>query len=259
MAPGISSKVRLLPKEIGSLARELPPTPAGTLFALGANGGMSVEPDAEFTLLFGRNEPEVHVCVGVHDTHVSRRHGYIRRERSLWVLNNAGRLPIRLPGARLVLGGDWVELRAGYTPMFIVSPQCEHLLEVRISAQAHAAPRKDDCEAKTDEHGGWHLDELEKLVLVCLAQRYLRSEPFPQPLTWAQVADHMGQLRPDERWGVRRVAHIVEKVRKRLSSTVSGLLDEEIPPPVGNALNHNLIMELLVTTTLTKDDLNLVD
>jgi hypothetical protein len=40
---------------------------------------------------------------------------------------------------------------------------------------------------------------------------------------------------------------------------VTGLREEEIPPPVGNALNHNLIMNLLMTTTLTEEDLALVE
>ncbi|MFJ4412291.1 hypothetical protein [Streptomyces sp. NPDC088910] len=31
-----------------------------------------------------------------------------------------------------------------------------------------------------------------------------------------------------------------------------------MPPPVGNALNHNLITDLLLTTTITKADLDLL-
>lgn len=255
----MSSKVTLLPREVGSLARYAPSARPGTLFALGATGGMSVAPDANFSLLFGRNEPEVHVCVGPGDGHVSRQQGYITREHSRWVLNNIGRLPIRLPGARLVLGGDRAELATGYIPMFVVAPRQEHLLEVRIAAAVPTPGAVTDAEAETETNDGWQLDELEKLVVVCLAQRYLRGEPHPQPLTWAQVADELGRLRPHERWGVRRAAHIVDKVRKRLSAKVAGLREEEIPPPVGNALNHNLILELLVTTTISKEDLHLVD
>jgi hypothetical protein len=36
-------------------------------------------------------------------------------------------------------------------------------------------------------------------------------------------------------------------------------MEEEIPPPVGNTLNHNLITELLITTTIVKPDLCLLD
>jgi hypothetical protein len=36
-------------------------------------------------------------------------------------------------------------------------------------------------------------------------------------------------------------------------------VEEDIPPPVGNALNHNLITELLVTATIVKADLALLE
>jgi pSer/pThr/pTyr-binding forkhead associated (FHA) protein len=126
-----ASKVSLLPREIGSLSRTDPPALPGTLFVLGSNGGMRVAPDAGFTLLFGRNEPEVHVGVGTDDTRVSRRQGLIFREPSRWVLHNIGRLPILLPGSRLVLGGDQADLPSGYTPLFVVSARHRHLVEVR--------------------------------------------------------------------------------------------------------------------------------
>ncbi|GEC08815.1 hypothetical protein SSP24_64700 [Streptomyces spinoverrucosus] len=254
------SKVSLLPKDIGSLSRTVPPALPGTLFVLGANGGMSVAPDADFLLLFGRNEPDVHVCVGAGDTCVSRRQGMIIRDSSRWVLHNTGKLPIRFPGSRLVLRGDRAQLPTGYTPLFVVSPRQEHLLEVRIAAPAPSSGPGNGVEAcgdKTYEQGRRGLSPEERLVLVCLAQRYLRNDPQPQPLTWAQVAFELGELRPAERWSAKRAAHIVANVRKRLSKEdgVPGLLEEEVPQPVGNALNHNLITDLLVTTTITKSDL----
>lgn len=254
-----SSKVNLLPKDLGSLARGLPPAEPGTLFVLGSNGGMSVAPDAGFPVVFGRNEPDVHVCVGADDPHVSRRHGYLTFEGAQWVLTNVGRLPIRFPGSRLVLGGDRAELPVAYTPLFIVAPQQEHLLEVRIAAKVPPPSADGGYEADTRRRDVWSLSPVERLVLVCLSQRYLRDEPQPQPLTWAQVADELSELRPAEKWTWRRAAHIVVNVRKRLSGRVRGLLEEEVPPPVGNTLNHNLIMELLVTTTIGKADLLLLD
>jgi hypothetical protein len=36
-------------------------------------------------------------------------------------------------------------------------------------------------------------------------------------------------------------------------------MEDEVPQPVGNALNHNLITELLVTTTIVKSDLALLE
>ncbi|WP_234320319.1 hypothetical protein [Streptomyces sp. SBT349] len=257
--PSSSSKVNILPRDFGSLTRALPPSVRqGTLFALGMNGGMSVAPDAGFPLIFGRSEPDVHVCVGAEDPHVSRQHGHITREHAGWVLHNVGRLPIRLSPSRLVLSGDRAELHTGYTPLFILGPRQEHLLEVRVAGLSPAAVPGIAYEAKTQGPKVWPLSPVEKLVLVCLGQRYLRNEPYPQPLTWAQVAAELSELRPEERWGERRAAHIVTNVRKRLSHSVSGLLEEEVPPPVGNTLNHNLITELLISTTLLKSDLDLL-
>jgi hypothetical protein len=258
-APGSSSKVNLLPKDVGSLTRGLPPTQPDTLFVLGANGGMSVAPDVEFPVLFGRNEPDVHVCVGADDPHVSRQQGSITREHDRWVLNNLGRLPIRFPGSQLVLSGDSAELPVGYTPLFIIAPKHEHLLEVRIAAPTLQPAPAGGHEAQTRDGTVWPLDEIEKLVLVCLSQRYLRHDLHPQPLTWAQVAAELSELRPAERWTWRRAAHIVTNVRKKLSPKVRGLLEEEVPQPVGNTLNHNLIVELLVSTTIVKADLQLLE
>lgn len=258
--PNRSSKVNLLPRDFGSLTRGLPPSvPADTLFVLGLNGGMSLAPDVEFTLVFGRSEPDVHVCVGAEDPHVSRRHGHIRREHGRWVLHNAGRLPIRLSTSRLVLGGDQTELSAGYTPLFILGPRQEHLLEVRVAGPSPAATPEVEAEARTRTRRVWPLSPVEKLVIVCLGQRYLRNDPYPQPLTWAQVAAELSELRPAEKWGERRVAHVVRNVRGRLSGSVPGLLEEEIPPPVGNTLNHNLIVELMISTTILTADLDLLD
>lgn len=254
-APG---KVGILPKELGSLATGLPPAEPGTLFVMGPGGGMRVAPDAGFDVVFGRCEPDVHVCVGGDDTRVSRRHGVITREHSRWVVHNVGRLAIRFPGSRLVLGGHRAELPVAYTPLFIVGPAKEHLLEVRIAAGSPPPGGVDLHEAETYDPDLWHLDDTERLVLTCLAQRYLRQEPWPQPLTWAQVADEMGRLRPGETWSDKRAARVVTAVRMRLSAEMDGLREEEIPPPIGNALNHNLITGLLVNTRLRTSDLALL-
>ncbi|MGC9539917.1 hypothetical protein [Streptomyces sp. UG1] len=256
-----ASKVSLLPRDIGSLSRTVPPGLPGTLHVLGVNGGMSVAPDADFTLVFGRNEPEVHVCVGAGDTRVSRRQGLIVRESARWVLHNTGGLPIRFPGSRLVLGGGRARLSAGFTPLFVVSPRQEHLLEVRITASAPArAGSGRGLREEETRHEARVLSAEEKLVLVCLAQRYLRLERYPQPLAWAQVAFELGELQPQRQWSPKRAAHIVAKVRKRLSKEygVPGLLEEDVPQPVGNTLNHNLITDLLITTTIVRSDLRLL-
>lgn len=262
--PRSSSKVALLPREV-SLTRGCPAAPPGTLFVQGAYGGMSVTPDAGFDVLFGRNDPEVHVCVGPDDAHVSRKHGYITRDGTRWILTNIGGLPIRFPGAQLVLKGQWAELPVAYSPLFIVGPHREHLLEVRIAAGSPPPPSTENTYQRATEGGArWKLYGDEKLVLVCLAQRYLRQEPQPQPLAWDAVAAELAGLQPDTAWNWRKAARTVDGVRKRLSDRrlgarrVRGLRAEEVPRPIGNALNHNLIMELLVSTTITPDDLGMI-
>lgn len=260
----MASKITLLSKEVGSLSRglpsvEVPPLPE-TLFVLGANGGMSVAPDAGFTLVFGRNEPEVHVCIGGGDRHVSRRQGLLTRQYARWVLTNTGKRPIRFPDSRLVHGGDQAFLPAGYTPLFVVSPRQDHLLEVRISAArpggAAGGPTVQEEATFGDERD---LEDEERLVLVCLAQRYLQGDPQPQPLTWAQVAYELKRLEPAQNWTEKRAAHIVAGVRQKLSRDgVPGLLAKDVPAPVGNALNHNLITDLLVTATIEKKHLRLL-
>jgi hypothetical protein len=129
--------VRLLPPGTGSLACGVPPAPAGTLFTLGERGGVCVAPPSRFTVLFGRGELDVHVCVGVDDQAVSRRHGMLRHDGWRWTLANTGWLPIRLPDSQLLLRGHQHPLPVAYTPVFIRS--CcgrEHLLEIRITGPA---------------------------------------------------------------------------------------------------------------------------
>ncbi|AKH86240.1 hypothetical protein AA958_33010 [Streptomyces sp. CNQ-509] len=260
----MASKIILLPKEVGSLSRGLPPADVPpqpeTLFVLGANGGMSVAPDADFTVVFGRNEPEVHVCVGGGDQHVSRRQGILTRQYARWVLTNTGKRPIRFPDSRLVHRGDQAFLPAGYTPLFVVSPRQDHLLEVRISAArpggGAGGTTVQEESTLSDER---ELEDDERLVIVCLAQRYLQGDPQPQPLTWAQVADELKRREPHRNWTEKTTAHIVSGVRRKLSRKgVQGLLAKEVPPPVGNALNHNLITDLLETATIKKEDLSLL-
>lgn len=256
---GPLSKVDLLSKEFGDISGGLPAAAPGSLYVMGTNGGIRVAPDAGFDVVFGRCEPDVHVCVGLDDPYVSRQHGFITYENARWVLCNLGNLPIRLPGGRMVLTGHRAPLPATYTPLFIVAPRQEHLLEVRIVATASTPVPEARQETDTREPNGWPLSPVERLVLVCLSQRYLRPEPWPQPLTWAQVADELGRLRPAEEWTAKRAAHIVTQTRKRLSAKVPGLLEEEIPPPLGNMLNHNLIIALLVSATIGASDLRLLD
>jgi hypothetical protein len=159
----------------------------------------------------------------------------------------------------MLLGGQYAELPSTYAPLFIVTEARQHLLEVRIAAGGMWPSGPAVHEAETDDPDMWDLSEEEHLLLVCLAQRYLRQEPQPQPLTWSQVAYELDRLQPQRGWTNKVAAHIVKTVRERHSPKVRGLLEKEVPPPIGNALNHNLIIALLVSATLTQEDLALLE
>lgn len=256
------SKVRYLPAETRSLDGPLPyAAPAGTLFALSSYGGMSVEPDADFSLVFGRNYDEVHVCVGADDQQVSRKQGCIRYEHSRWVLQNTGRSAIRFPGQRIVSSGHSQVIPLGYTPLFVIGPRREHLLQVRVSGTRPSALDPAVYEATTKDPNKVQLDDRQRLVLACLGQRYLRQEAQPQPMAWADVELELRDLQPAERWTWRKAAWIVKKLRHELSTKerISGLLEKEVPQPVGNTLNHNLITVLMTSGRLTPAHLDLLD
>ena len=119
------------------------------------------------------------------------------------------------------------------------------------------APRHHDV---TQPPRIWTLDEDERLALIVLGQRYLLHEPRPQPLPWHVAAAQLAELRPEAGWTRKRVEHLVVGVRNRLSADgVAGLTRAEIGEPVGNALNHNLLRELLLSTTLVPPDLAVLD
>lgn len=95
-------KPAFLPASTPSLADEVPPAPAGSVFVLAANGGFT-SPPRKFNIHFGRDREEAHVPVGVNDPHVSRQHGKLSCQDREWWLRNDDRLPIRLPGEAMLL------------------------------------------------------------------------------------------------------------------------------------------------------------
>ncbi|GAA2825876.1 FHA domain-containing protein [Crossiella cryophila] len=232
----------------------------GTLHVLAVTGGITVGPREGREILFGRNRPDVHVCVGEHDRRISRHQGALTHHGDKWWISTLGRLPLRLPGARLLFNQDEpIPLAAGYTPLFIRgSSGREHLLEVHVRAK--------DGEELLTQHGAstrppntWALSPAEKLALVVLGQRYLLHELYPNPLSWRQAAEHLNEIRPGEKWTHKKVEHLIVGVRDRLSrGGVAGLTREEVGEPIGNTLNHNLIRELMENTTLVPPDLGLL-
>lgn len=232
----------------------------GTLHVLALSGGIAVGPKEGRTVLFGRNRPDVHVCVGENDRRVSRHQGTILHSADQWWLQATGKLPLRLPRSRMLFTeDDPVPLSTGYTPLFVRgSSGREHLIEVHVQAAEGQGPSTRHGDV-TQPPNVWPLTPAERLVLVVLGQRYLLHELYPNPLSWRQVAEHLGEVEPDQQWSGKKVEHLVQGVRIRLSrGGVAGLTREEVREPVGNTLNHNLIGELMATTTLVPPDLRLI-
>ncbi len=91
---------RRLPATHGSLARGASAPLPGTVFALALTGGMTLGPGEGREVLFGRNRPEVHVCLGEDDPQVSRHQGTLTHRNGLWWVSNSGRLPTDSKKAR---------------------------------------------------------------------------------------------------------------------------------------------------------------
>ncbi|HEY4024524.1 MAG TPA: FHA domain-containing protein [Pseudonocardiaceae bacterium] len=244
-----------------TLATGIPASAPGTLYALSVVGGITMAAREGRTVVFGRNKPDVHICVGADDQRVSRQHGLLTWQGSQWWVSNTGQLPIRLPGSRLLFREeDALPVFTGYTPVFIRGARGrEHLMELYVAGEDgwRPSPRPDD---RTTAPKTWRLTEDELLVLVALGQRYLLHDLHPQPLAWREVGNLLREARPDAGWSPRRAEHLVADLRIRLSKEgVSGLTREEVGEPVGNKLNENLLTELMLSTTLVPPHLALLD
>jgi hypothetical protein len=169
-----------------------------------------------------------------------------------WWLRNEGRLPIHLPGDTMVLSGRCLPLASGYTPLLIRTPRrIAYLLEVHVVGLGDAAgPQLPPADAERQEP--YMLSESERLVLVVLAQRYLRQERYPHPVSWKQVAEDLNRVSQGCGWTPRSAAHVVDAVRERLSIAGAGAVE-------GSVLNHQLIRSLLHNTVLLPSDLHLLD
>ncbi len=250
-----------LPATHGSLARGVSAPVPGTVFALALTGGMRLGPGERREVIFGRNRPAVHVCLGEDDPLVSRHQGTLTHRGGQWWVSNHGRLPIRLAGARLLFREEEaIPLDTGYTPLFVRgSHHREHLLEVFVTGPEGRTPVPMPQDI-TRPPRTWLLTDEERLALVVLGQRYLLHDLRPQPLTWKETAAQLASLQPSAAWGPKRVEHLVTAVRVRLSrGGVPWLTREEVGEPVGNTLNDNLLRELLLSTTLVPPDLALLD
>jgi hypothetical protein len=277
------------------LAGGVPAAAPGTLFALAAEGGLLVPP-GRFRLQFGRGRDGVHVVIGSGDPYISRLHGVLGCDGIEWWLRNEGRLPIHLPDGAMVLAGGELALEHGYTPLRISTPaRRSHLLEVHVVGQTdgwgnafavgagtgdgigpgHAAapvvppatgsaPAPAPAQEGDGDGGRPALSEDERLVLVVLAQRYLRRERHPRPVSWTRVAEDLNRTAEGRCWTPREAALVVGEVRSRLAAgSRAGAEpggDEEGAGTgtAGAVLNHKLIRALLRSTALLPGDLRLL-
>jgi hypothetical protein len=250
-----------LPADHRSLACGVPPSAARTIYVLGISGGVAVTPADERAILFGRNRPEVHVCVGEDDPKVSRRHGLVGFRKNRWWVSNTGIRPLRVAGARYLFPGeDPLPLPQGYTPLFVGgSRRREHLIELYVTGVEGVRPMARHHDP-TEPPRSWRLARDERLALIVLGQRYLWHDFHPQPLNWQQTAEQLAELEPGETWTPERVERLVLGVRGRLSqSGVPGLTRDEVGEPVESTLNRNLLTTLMLSATLVPRDLALLD
>ena len=245
--------------EFNGFARSTPP---GTILLLADDRSYQKLPSADFEVFFGRGQDDVHLAVGVDDPFVSRRQGLLLCDGREWRLRNIGRLPIRLVDESMVLTGHELTLRTGCTPLLVGAPAHRvHLVEVHVAGFARPG-NGIGPETPTRSPDEYELSEAERMAVVAVAQRYLRQDPAPQPVSWAQAAEDLSRAPGvGRRWTPRSVEHVVAAVRQRLAtgrSPIPGILRGEMPEPVGNTLNHNLINALLRSATLTPHDLALL-
>jgi hypothetical protein len=242
--------------------RGKPWTSPGALIVRALSGAVAASPQEGERLRFGRFPvPKVEVCLGEDDIRVSRTHGVLVHQQGWWWLHNTGSRPIHISGGHRIRAGDEpVPLGPGFTTLMIRGTNDrQHVLELRVNDHdgARRAPLTD---SRTMVPRIWPLNDEQRLVLVVLGQRYLSGEANPRPLTRKDVAQQLAELRPGEQWDIKRIDRIVEKVRDELRRHgVEGLFADEVDPPVGNLLSHNLLVELTVLTeTLNRTDLALL-
>ncbi|MGP3967828.1 FHA domain-containing protein [Streptomyces sp. 6N223] len=242
--------------------------PPGTLHARSLAGGLKVPPIPGRTVRFGRAEETradfVPVCRD--DLGVSRAHGAVRYDARSWWLRNDGDRLLRLPsGRKMHATTDPIPLSPGYTAVFVQGTGYrEHVLELYVTDHEHDGPGS-RAGAPTIKPSRWHLEEEERHVLVVLGQDYIRYEPDARPLPRRRVVEQLNILFPDaERpWTTRRVDDILYAVRKRLHE--SGRVRRPLVPDTDNGraydntLMHNLLTELVDSTTLVPPDLAELD
>jgi hypothetical protein len=235
------------------------------------NKHLIVSPVEGMVVRFGRNRPEVHICIGPDDLGVSRLHGTLEFRDGCWWVRATGARSVRLGhNYELRSGADPVPLADGRTSLQVdgTNPNEVHVLRVEIAAGRPEVrrPHSGRCDGRTVQRvdrSPYRLEPGEGLVLTVVALRRLRDPDAPL-LTSREAVVELEVLRvkkprlegtPPRPWTVKMVEHRISRVRNRLAKGVKGLTPE--PGEIGHDDHYRrkLVDELIRTRTLTLDDL----
>lgn len=230
------------------------PAPVGTLFVLSDDGGYAAAPARANRLILGRNTEDVHVTIGAGDGRISRQHATLRSDGRTWLLQNDGRLPIRIPDVPELLHGHEAPLSPGYTPLYL-SGTHRHVVEILVSEGRATPPVVRPQTSTTDLR--WPLTNRERLVLVAMFQNYLERSDNPRPLSWSETSNELNDVPGQEgKWNDRKAEYVVEGLRKKLTEADRAAVNVESVPP--EVIRLNLLRYLLETATLVPPDLRLL-
>jgi hypothetical protein len=237
-----------------------------------------VSPVEGMVVRFGRNRPEVHICIGPDDLGVSRLHGTLEFRDGCWWVRATGARPVWLGRTReLWNGADPVPLADGLTSLQVegTNPNEVHVLRVEVAGgdnvRRGCVDTSTQCGTKTAQQTGhpYLLEPDERLVLTAVAQRRLRREPDATLLTSREAVVELEELRrkkphlegtPSRPWTIKMVEHRIGDVRERLAKEgVKGLIPLPGETRHDDYYRRNLVDELIRSRTLTADDLRLLE
>jgi hypothetical protein len=231
----------------------------GTLVVLEPDSGLTVSPTEGMVLWFGRDRPNVHICVGSDDAGVSRRHGALEYSSGCWWVRARGGRPVRVGGTQVLRKGDEpVPLADGRTSLLVegADPRDVHLVRVHVVGAAEQPHRKPG--SGTVPVRCFRLDPAERLVLTVVAQRVLLRRPGATLLTSREAAEELDVIQPGL-WVPRKVERLVKRVRERLAAQgVEALVPEPGSTGYDSAYRRNLIDALVDSGTLGGPDLRLL-
>lgn len=223
---------------------------------------LTVSPVEGMVVRFGRNRPEVHICIGPDDTSVSRLHGTLEYRAGCWWVRALGQQPVRLGHSHVLWCGDEpVPLADGRTSLQVegTNPNEVHVVRVEVAAgrREPEKPPSKRCDDQTNQVRGYWLKPDERLVLTVIAQRLLLRCPDATLLTCREAVKELETLQPGV-WTPKKVEHRIGNVRDRLAAQGC-----TVKPPRGetgydDSYRRKAVDELIRSRTLTRDDLRLL-